>query len=95
MVSSRDDSDPAIDEPDPDDPDPADQDPAWDDDATPTMPCPYCKKQIVEDAEICHHCGQWVREENAPSNTPMWIVIATSVLLLAGLLTCALTGAAH
>jgi predicted nucleic acid-binding Zn ribbon protein len=56
---------------DPEAPDRADQDPD-DDDRPDLIQCPNCRKAIVEDAEWCHHCGQFV-EERKLNGRPAWV----------------------
>lgn len=47
-----------------------------------TLPCPYCKKEISELAEICPHCKSYISFEDVPPEPkPLWFVI-TSVLLI-------------
>ena len=59
--------------------DPSDE---FDDDAT--IPCPYCKRPIHEDAQRCPHCGQFISAEDAPaSRRPWWIVIGVLLGLYA------------
>ena len=40
-----------------------------------TIPCPYCREPVYEDAVQCPACGNYISREDAPSRTPMWIVI--------------------
>ena len=47
---------------------------------------PHCRKMISEDAERCHHCGEYLIATNAPPSKPMWIVIAAVALLAVFLL---------
>ena len=62
---------------DPEAPDPADRndDPA-------EVPCPYCKRQIDEDAEQCPFCGAWLSAEDAPQSRPWWWAVALVLLVL-------------
>lgn len=64
-------------------PDPSDMD---DEDELPTMPCPYCKKPVHEESEICPHCGTYISEEDAPHPLPAWMWIGIALLALVGLL---------
>ena len=48
------------------------------------VPCPYCKRQISEDAVQCPYCGCYVSEDVAPRQRPWWWVVA--VVLLVALL---------
>ncbi len=59
--SDRDDDD-SVDE----DPLEADQDSSNADDVEPTLPCPFCKKPIHEDADVCPRCGNFVGGYDAP-----------------------------
>jgi hypothetical protein len=46
------------------------------DDEEPTVPCPYCKREIHEDAERCPHCEQYISDEDAPTTAkPWWIIV--------------------
>jgi hypothetical protein len=54
----------------------------WDDDADgpdddePTVPCPYCKRLIHEDAQRCPHCESYISEEDRPASPrPWWIIL--------------------
>jgi hypothetical protein len=44
-----------------------DEDGGDDDDDDVTIPCPYCRRQIHEDAERCPYCEQYISAEDAPS----------------------------
>jgi predicted nucleic acid-binding Zn ribbon protein len=61
----------------------SDMDPESDDDSLPTDECPYCKKMIHEQAEWCHHCGQYLSREDQPRSVPLWLILTTAALLLA------------
>ena len=75
---------------DPDDPDESDTD---DSDDPALVPCPFCRKSISEDAEICPHCRNYISREDASIRTswrPIWIIVA-AVLALAAVATWYLT----
>jgi predicted nucleic acid-binding Zn ribbon protein len=68
------------DEDDPNDPDESDQD--YSDDPE-FVHCPYCRKLISEDAEMCPHCGSYVSQEDAPpASKPRWFLIGVVVTLI-------------
>jgi len=46
------------------------------------VPCPYCRKMIYEDAELCHHCGQFIVDEDARARIPYWIIAMVLILIL-------------
>ncbi len=50
------------------------------DDDGATVPCPYCRRPVYEDAERCPQCGNYLSEEEAPSKRRGWFLLA---LLLA------------
>lgn len=69
-------------------------DDAWDDDETaygddsdhsddePTVPCPYCRRDILEDSPRCPYCERYISEEDhAAPRKPLWI-IATALICL-------------
>lgn len=47
-----------------------------DDDDDATLPCPYCKSEIYEDAVQCPRCGQYISDEDAPAAAKPWWIIA-------------------
>ncbi len=50
------------------------------DDDEPTVPCPYCNRQIHEDAQRCPYCEEYISEEDArPGRKPWWIVAGVIV----------------
>lgn len=67
------------DEDDPNDPDESDQD--FSDDPE-IVQCPYCRKPIAEDAEMCPHCRSYISREDAPPSRPPWFTIAVVVTLI-------------
>ena len=55
---------------------------AEDDHEEPTVACPYCKRQIHEDAQRCPYCEHYISEEDAPSSRkPWWIILGVIVTL--------------
>ncbi len=63
---------------------------AWDDDEEggqgddeePTVPCPYCKRQIHEDSPRCPYCENYISEDDrAPAPKPWWIIIGVVLVL--------------
>ena len=67
------------------------QDDDWDDDETSwdeeaeddddyTIPCPWCKRSIHEDAERCPYCEHYISEEDAPpQRKPWWIIVGVLI----------------
>ena len=53
------------------------------DDDDDTVPCPYCKRPIHEEAERCPYCESYISEEDAPPKLkPWWIVLGIVLCLL-------------
>jgi hypothetical protein len=51
-------------------------------DEEPTVPCPYCRRDILEDSPRCPYCERYVSEEDhAGPGKPVWI-IATALICL-------------
>jgi hypothetical protein len=61
------------------DPDPSDQD-SHDDPEL--VPCPYCKKLISEDTDICHLCGSYILNDDSRAPVPMWIIVGVVICIL-------------
>ena len=80
MVPYRDDDD----EDDEDDDDWNDEGDGDDDsDDEPTVPCPYCRREMLEDSPRCPHCERYISaEDTSPPRKPLW-VIATALICLA------------
>ena len=57
-------------------------DEAEDNDDEPTVPCPYCKRQIHEDSERCPYCEQYISTEDAPGGRKPWWIVTGVVLCL-------------
>lgn len=54
------------------------------DDEEPTVPCPYCRREILEEAERCPSCENYISAEDAPpAIKPLWIVVAAILCLIA------------
>jgi hypothetical protein len=54
-----------------------------DDEEEPTVPCPYCRAEIHEDAERCPSCGQYISEEDRPPRRqPRWVLVTAVLCLL-------------
>ena len=69
-----------------------DRDDDWEDDESPeddddddyTVPCPYCKRPIHEDAQRCPYCEHYLSEEDAPpARKPWWIIVGAVICLYA------------
>ena len=60
-------------------PDPSDMD---QDDYTVMSRCPYCKKMIDEQSEVCPKCGHFISTEDTRKPFPLWVVV---VVVLAAL----------
>ena len=80
-------------DPDDDDPDDDLDDEAWDDedseigddsDDEPTVPCPACRREILEDSPRCPWCGRYLSAEDhaAVAGKPAWVIL-TAVICLA------------
>jgi len=61
----------------------------WDDEGDddsadePTVPCPYCRREILDDSPRCPHCERYISSEDSPPpRKPLW-VIATALICLA------------
>lgn len=54
----------------------------YDSDEEPTVPCPFCKAEILEDSPRCPSCERFISDDDhATSTKPVW-VIATALVLL-------------
>ena len=38
----------------------------YSDDDLPTVPCPYCRREVSEEAQWCPHCENYLSKEDAP-----------------------------
>ncbi|MFM8633633.1 MAG: hypothetical protein ACKOEX_02295 [Planctomycetia bacterium] len=49
----------------------------------PTVPCPSCRREILEDTPRCPYCERYISDEDhASPRKPLW-VIATALICLA------------
>ena len=52
----------------------------------PTVPCPYCRREILEDVPQCPYCERSISEEDhAGPRKPLWIIATALVCLAAAL----------
>ena len=58
-------------------------DEADDSDSVDTIPCPYCGREVYEQADLCPHCGNFFLSENSRPSRPWWIWVAVILGLLA------------
>ena len=53
-------------------------------DDEPTIPCPYCRREMFEDSARCPHCGQYISaEDSPPGRKPWWIIVGVLLCLAA------------
>ena len=52
------------------------------DDEEPTIPCPYCRREIHEDAQQCPYCEQYLSREDAPPARKPWWIVAGAIVCL-------------
>jgi len=60
----------------------SDQDPDGEHDVEDTVPCPFCKKPIHEDADVCPRCGNFVGSAHAPRRVPVLVWVGAILALL-------------
>lgn len=63
----------------------------WDDDEAdygdeadeePTIPCPYCRREILEDSPRCPHCERYISaEDHAARRKPLWVILTALICL--------------
>ncbi len=63
-----------------------DDDESWDDndDEPSLVPCPFCRKEMLEDAPQCPACGNYVSDaDRSAALKPGWAVLVIVGLLIA------------
>jgi hypothetical protein len=78
-----------------------DDDDGWDDDEAefdedsddePTVPCPYCRREMLEDSPQCPFCKRFISaEDHTRPRQPAWVIL-TALACLAMAIWWALTG---
>lgn len=69
-----------------------DDDDGDDTDDEPTIPCPHCRREILEDSPWCPHCERYLSQEDHSARTqPLWVVV-TAVVCLGAAIWWALAG---
>jgi predicted amidophosphoribosyltransferase len=65
-----------------------DDDYDWDDEESdesgdePTVLCPFCNEELLEDTPRCPHCGQYLSAEDfAARAKPTWVIVTALVCL--------------
>ncbi len=52
------------------------------DDDEPTVPCPYCRREILEDVPQCPYCERYISaEDHAQPSKPLWVIMTALVCL--------------
>lgn len=54
-----------------------------DEEDEPTVPCPYCRREIHEDSPQCPYCGQYILEDDTSATPKPWLIIVGVLLCLA------------
>jgi hypothetical protein len=48
-----------------------------------TVPCPYCRRQILEDTPRCPYCENYISEDDTPPAVkPRWIIVGFLACML-------------
>jgi hypothetical protein len=53
-----------------------------DDDDAETIPCPYCRRPVYEEAEQCPYCSNYISREDAPLRQRPWVVVTAVICLI-------------
>jgi hypothetical protein len=51
------------------------------DEDEPTIPCPWCRREIHEESQRCPYCERYISNEDAPARKPWWLVLGVGVCL--------------
>jgi hypothetical protein len=52
------------------------------DDDEPTVPCPYCRREILEDSPRCPFCERYISAEDSPGpRRPLWLLLTALACL--------------
>jgi hypothetical protein len=52
-------------------------------DNEPTIPCPYCRREIHEDSQRCPYCERYISAEDTPSGPrPIWQIVGVILCLI-------------
>ena len=55
-------------------------------DEEPTVPCPYCRREIHEESPRCPYCENYIStEDSRPPAKPWWIIVGAVAALYAAL----------
>lgn len=46
-----------------------------------TVACPYCLRQVYEDAVRCPECGEYLSRLDRPSRHPWWLLLGVVLCL--------------
>lgn len=54
----------------------------------PTVPCPYCRKEIAEDVAACPYCGRYISAEDSPRKprSSFWVIMVLLALAAVALM---------
>ncbi|MBC8105399.1 MAG: zinc ribbon domain-containing protein [Anaerolineae bacterium] len=53
-----------------------------DPDGPATIDCPYCRREVHYDTDICPHCGKYISKEDAPQQRSwIWFVAIALVVV--------------
>jgi len=53
-----------------------------DDDEEPTVPCPHCRRESLEDLPRCPYCEREISQEDAPPQPKSWFSLVGVALCL-------------
>ena len=47
-----------------------------------TVPCPYCRRPVYDDAPQCPNCGRYMSRDDLPYRRPWWLWLGVSACLI-------------